>query len=61
MNRSIGKSPFEIDYGLHPRGFFELRDLEDGIHGIGYAEEFSQSMREIHESVRKILTKNADN
>jgi hypothetical protein len=26
-NRSTGKSPFQIVYGMHPRGISELRDL----------------------------------
>lgn len=44
-------------YGLHPRGFLELRDLK-GYEGIsGHADEFSQSMREVHEQVKKALMK----
>ncbi|GLJ52905.1 hypothetical protein SUGI_1127050 [Cryptomeria japonica] len=27
VNRLTGKSPFEVVYGLHPRGFLELRDV----------------------------------
>lgn len=27
VNRSTGKSPFEIVYGLHPRGVLELKDV----------------------------------
>ena len=26
-NRSIGMSPFQIVFGMHPRGVYELRDL----------------------------------
>jgi hypothetical protein len=26
-NRSTGKIPFQIVYGMHPRGISELRDL----------------------------------
>jgi hypothetical protein len=26
-NRSTGKIPFQIVYGMHPIGIFELRDL----------------------------------
>ena len=26
-NRSIGMSPFQIVYGMHPRGVYELRYL----------------------------------
>lgn len=29
MNRSIGKNPFEIIYGYHPRGILELRGKRD--------------------------------
>ena len=27
-NKSNGKSPFQIMYGIHPRGILELRDLK---------------------------------
>jgi len=27
VNSSTGKSPFEVVYGIHPRGILELRDL----------------------------------
>ena len=36
---------------------FELRELKDGGQGSGYAKEFSHSMREVHEIVRKDLTR----
>ena len=60
MKRSIGKSSFEIIYGFHPRGIFELRGLKYGTQGSGYVEDFSQSMREVHESVNETLTENAN-
>jgi hypothetical protein len=28
LNRSIGKSPFQIVYGIHPKGAYELKDSE---------------------------------
>jgi hypothetical protein len=35
-NRSTGKIPFQILYGMHPRGVVELRDLEhSGIRSAG--------------------------
>ena len=37
-----------------------LSELEKGIQGSGYAKDFSQSMKQIHDSVRKTLTKNVD-
>lgn len=27
VNRTTGRSPFEIIYGMHPRGACEIRDL----------------------------------
>ena len=58
MNRSIGKIPFEIVYGLHPRGVYELRDLKDGVKSSGYADDFSYSMKEGYEIENKTLTEN---
>lgn len=53
--RTTGRSPFEVVYGLHPRGILEIKDLKvyEGI--SGHADEFSQSMREVHEKVKKTL------
>lgn len=42
-------------YGLHPRGILELRDLGNVAIRIGYAEDFAQSMKEVHESVKHAL------
>lgn len=60
INRSTGKSPFEVVYGLHPRGICELRELKNGTQGSGYAEDFAQSMKEVHETVRKTLLDNTE-
>jgi hypothetical protein len=36
VNRSTGKSPFEIVYGIQPRGITELRDLnQDEFRSVG--------------------------
>jgi hypothetical protein len=44
VNRSIGKSPFEIVYGIHPRGIIELRYLnQDEFRSVG-AEDFATKM-----------------
>jgi hypothetical protein len=44
VNRSTGKSPFEIVYGIHPRGITELRDLnQDEFRSVG-AEYFATEM-----------------
>lgn len=58
INRTIGKSPFEVVYGVHTRGIFELRDLGSVAIRSGYAKDFSQSMKEVHESVTQALKEN---
>jgi hypothetical protein len=53
VNRSTGKSPFEILYGRHPRGIIELRELkQDEFRSIG-AEYFSIEMQRLHDQVRR--------
>jgi hypothetical protein len=47
-NRSTGKSPFQILYGMQPRGVYELRDLEQSeIRSVG-AEYFPAEMQRLH-------------
>ncbi|XP_059070731.1 uncharacterized protein LOC131860352 [Cryptomeria japonica] len=55
VNRTTGKSPFEIVYGLHPCSVCELRDLRILEGKSGHAEDFTQSMKEVHEKVQKTL------
>jgi hypothetical protein len=43
-NRSTGKSPFQILYGMQPRGVSELRDLEQSETRSTGAEDFSAEM-----------------
>lgn len=57
---TTGKSPFEIVYGIHPRGVYELRDLNDGVKGSGYAKDFTYAMQEVHDIVRKTLIDNIE-
>jgi hypothetical protein len=53
VNRSTGKSPFEIVYGRQPRGIAELRELkQDEFRSIG-AEDFSTEMKRLHDQVRR--------
>ena len=54
-NRSTGKSPFQIVYGMHPRGICELRDLGNLEHRSADGEDFSIAMSELHEKVKKRL------
>jgi hypothetical protein len=51
-NRSIGKSPFQILYGIQPRGVYELRELEQSeirSTGAGY---FVVEMQKLHSQIR---------
>lgn len=58
INRTTGKSPFEILYGIHPRGVCKLRNLGNQVPNSCYAEDFSQSMKELHDEVKQALTEN---
>jgi hypothetical protein len=48
VNRSIGQSPFQIVYGMQPRGVFELRNSEQTATRSASAEEFVEAMKELH-------------
>ena len=43
-NRSIGLSPFQIVYGMHPRGVYELRDLRRAKMRSVDVEDFAIAM-----------------
>lgn len=58
-NRSTGLSPFEVVYGSHPRGIFELRDVQGLDKRSGHADTFAEAMKEIHQQVRDTLHKNS--
>ena len=40
-NRSTGLSPFQILYGMHPRGVHELRNLGNLVHKSAEGESFA--------------------
>lgn len=48
-NRSTGLSPFQILYGMHPRGVHELRDLSLQERQSAGGEDFTNAMRDLHE------------
>jgi hypothetical protein len=48
LNRSTGKSPFQIVYGMQPRGFSELKDVEQAEFRSASAEDFAERMKELH-------------
>lgn len=57
-NRNTGKSPFEIVYGMHPRGLSEISCLGNMDQISGQAEDFVQMMKEIQEKFKKTIQDN---
>ena len=48
MNRSTGKTPFEIVTRMHPRGISDLRDVAGEEKRSATGEEFSDLMKSLH-------------
>jgi hypothetical protein len=57
VNRSTGKSPFQIVYGNSPRNVSELRKLDKGEIRSAEAEDFAEHLKSIHEEVRQHIIK----
>jgi hypothetical protein len=57
VNRSTGKSPFQILYGTQSRGVSKLRELEQAETSSTRAEEFAEAMQELHTKVKQRLMK----
>jgi hypothetical protein len=55
VNRSTGKSPFQIAYGTQPRGVSELRESEQVATSSASAEEFAEAMKELHDEVKQLM------
>jgi len=55
LNRSTGQSPFQIMYGMHPRGVSKLRDLEKHEFKSAGAEDFAAEMQELHNKIKEQL------
>jgi hypothetical protein len=55
VNRSTGKSPFQILYGTQPRGVSELRESEQAATSSASAEEFAEAMRNFTVKVKQRL------
>ena len=51
-NRSTGYSPFQVLYGMHPRGVHELRSLGNLEKRSADGEDFAQAMSDLHEQVK---------
>ena len=54
-NKSTGISPFQIFYGMHPRGVYELRYLGKQEKRSAKGEDFAVSMHELQENIKKRL------
>jgi len=48
-NRSTGSSPFQILYGMHPRGVHELQDLGQLEKRSDDGEDFAREINDLHE------------
>jgi hypothetical protein len=59
VNQSTWKSPFQIVYGMQPRGVFELRDSEKTNTSSVSAGEFAEAMKELHSRVKERLLKSS--
>jgi hypothetical protein len=57
VNRSTGKIPFQVVYGMQPRGVSELRDSEQTATSSASVEEFTETMKELHSRVKERLLK----
>ena len=55
VNRSIGKTPFEIVTGMHPRGILGLRDVASEEKRSVAREEFADFMESLHKEVKSRL------
>ena len=57
VNRSTGRSQFQIVYGSIPRTAPELRKMEQGERTSVEAEEFVEHIKHLHEEVHAHITK----
>ena len=55
VNRSTGKSPFQVVYGMHPRVIYKLMDSEQTVTRSASAKEFIEAMKELHSRVKERL------
>jgi hypothetical protein len=57
-NRSTGRIPFQIVYGMQPRGISELRDLGQNEFRSAGAEDFAAEMQKLHGEIKEQLQDN---
>jgi hypothetical protein len=53
LNRSTGRIPFQIVYGMQPRGVSELKDLEQNEFRSASEEDFAKGMKELHSQIKE--------
>lgn len=51
-NRSTGMSPFQIVFGMHPRGVYELRGLGKQEARSASVEDFFEQMQKLQEEIK---------
>jgi hypothetical protein len=54
-NKSAGMSPFQILYGMHPRGVYELRDLRQLENRSADREDIVARISGLQEQVKERL------
>jgi hypothetical protein len=59
VDQSIGKSPFQVVYGMQPRGVSKLRNSEQTTTSSASVEEFAEAMKELHSRVKERLLKSS--
>ena len=57
VNRSTGRSPFQIVYGSNPRTAPKLRKMEQEERTSAKVEEFAKHIKHLHEEVHAHITK----
>ena len=57
MNKSIGRSPFQILYGSSPRTTTELRKMEQGGSTSAKAQDIVEHVKNLHKEVHAHITK----
>ena len=55
VNKIMGRNPFEVVYGMHPRDVCELKDLGAMEYRSGHAKDFTQTMKNIQEWVKRMI------
>jgi hypothetical protein len=55
VNKSTGKIPFEIVYGIQPRGITELRYMNQEEFRSTREKYFATEMQKLHDRVREQL------